>query len=776
MLAALTALLTLGAPQTITLQRGLEIKPLTGEPAYKYWTVEDTTLDIDQQNTPQGASSNLYAGEGNNILIDFRDIPRAVGPNAKVTEATIQLGLVKGEPKLTGVRIIKKPWLEGPLNTIGGILRGTTDSGAWAATFRSRRVASPENILWQRGGATGDDDSEAYPNATLTKVGEFGYRIEGLAEAIQKRLDRPQDYYGFLLQFESKVEFFSSNATIDRPKLSLTAEPREAPKGPDLSVTLISRTPEYPRYEPTPVPGAKRWPDDGEEVTYTVHVKNIGDTAADTFDGQWLINDSEPQIVSSQEKLNPGQETTLQLKLPFKNIHTDHRINPLAFKLFTKGVDANRANNRLEIARTGLTVEMVVPKAVYDQVASEQNPVGTKCFEDWAQYQISAINDTYFHASRFSIAPNGILERVRLQRIVIADTATPNPNADVQLFLGKKPAQLGPDKDMVVDLAHQMGLISLPAEGRPDRFPGLLGYGDTRADITIPPTFTVPVEPEVNPIANQEFLLGTGLFSMTEAAALMSNLGKRSSVPGDYLYDLPSSLRLDIRDVSGNALLDADVVVVPVVDGVEGPTIFQGKTPGTPFPLPPQVAVDQTTATGHSLKTNAFGEVDRHGKNGFIRARVTRYGVTQTFEIKLWQLVDIYHRGQRAIAFYQVRLNLPQKPFAGADLAEGKPNSTNVALPEKPGDAIEIDLGGDQTIAKVTLTGTLLKSFDIQVRAEGQEGGIPYYRELDSVWRMNGANTVDYYGPNVKGRYLRIVNKEAQTGAKLNKISVFAIQ
>lgn len=777
MLAAAALLVTLGAPQTITLRRGLEITPLTGEPAYKYWTVEDTTLDVTQQNTPQGASSNLYSGDGNLILIDFRDIPRAIGPNKKIAAATLTLGLIKGDPKLTSVRIVKKPWTEGPLNTIGGILRGTTDPGIWSATFRSRRFSKPESIPWQRSGALGDEDSETYSGATLSKVDDLTYRIDGLAEAIQKRVDRPQDYFGFLLQFESKVEFLSGNATIDRPTLNLTVDEKAPEKGPDLAVTMITRSPEYPRYEPTPVPSAKRWPDDGEELTYTVQIKNIGDAPAETFDGQWLIDDSKPQIVSSPEKLNPGQTATLELKLPFKNIHDDHRTQPLAFKLFTKGADAYRANNRLEIARTGLTVEIVVPKSVYDQVAGQANPIGTKCFEDWAQYQISAINDTFFPGSRFSIAPNGILERVRLQKITVADQPTPAPHADVQLFIKDKPAQLGPDVALIKELAKQMGLVPLPSQGKPDRFPGILGYGDTRADITIPPSFFVPANAEYNPIASQEFLEGTGLFSMTDAIALMSNLGKRSSVPGDYLYDLPAAILLDLKDSGAKPLGEAEVDVVPVIAGVEGPSIFQGKSTGAPITLP-SLAASGETATGHTLKTNPFGEVSRDGNNPFLRVKVTRLGITQVEEIKLWQVVNAYHRGQRGVAFFQIQMNLPQKPIAAVDLAEGKPNARDIVLPAKAGEAIEIDLGGDHTIGKVTIAGTPWRTFDISVRTEGQDPklAMPFYRELDSEWRMAGAASVDYYGTPVKGRYVRITSKRDQAGAKLGRISVFAVQ
>lgn len=787
MLSALTALLIAGQPATIVLQRGLEVKPLTGLPAYKYWTVDDTTLDVDQPDTPQGASSTLIGGDGRTIMIDFRDIQRAVGPNAKIDAASLTLGLIKGDPKLKSVRLVKKPWNEGPLNTIGGILRNTRDPGMWAATYRSRRIGVRENIPWQATGARGDEDSEAYAGATLAKVDDLTYRIEGLAAGVQKRIDRPQDYYGFAIQFENKIEFLSGNASLDRPTLTLGVSAGEALKGPDLAVTLIERSPEYPRLESAPSATAKRWPADGEEVTYTAHIKNIGDTVADTFDAQWLQNDVTPEIVSSQARLEPGQQTTMQIKVPFKNYHVDHRITTIGFKLFTKGVDANRANNRLEIAQNGLAAEIVVPKAIYDEVAGTANPNGSKCFEDWAQYQIAALNETYFNYSRYSICPNGILERVRLQKITIADTSPANPNVDIQLVLKAKPVQLGPDVELIREMARQMGLVELPPLGRPDRFPGIMGYGDSRADVIYPPTATIATEPDFNPIYDQGLLEATGLFSMTDAAALMSNLGKRSSVPGDYLFDVPPGLILDLRDMAGNPIVDADVNVVQVTAGVEGPSRFQGKPTvsmseaktvnSSTVNVPAQSVTGETTVTDHMLKANPFGEIDPAGGNGLLRVKVSHNGVNVVADVKIWQLVNAYHRGQKALVIHQLRLNVPSKPIAGVDLAAGKANAADVTLPAKKGEAIEIDLGGDQTIGRVTLAGSPWKSFDIQIRSEGQDPKAAnlFFRDYDSAWRWNGAASFDYYGPPLKGRYVRIVNRGSD-GGQLSKVSVFGVQ
>ena len=81
------------------------------------------------------------------------------------------------------------------------------------------------------------------------------------------------------------------------------------PQGVDLDVTFISRTPLYKAYcveymydvpnqpgRPFLCPGTendRRWPDQGEIVTFTAHIINKGTLSSSAFDYAWHIDGAE---------------------------------------------------------------------------------------------------------------------------------------------------------------------------------------------------------------------------------------------------------------------------------------------------------------------------------------------------------------------------------------------------------------------------------------------------------------------------------------------------
>ncbi|MEQ1933188.1 MAG: hypothetical protein ABL962_04830, partial [Fimbriimonadaceae bacterium] len=308
-MTTLLAAVLLSRPQVteIVLQRGREVTPLTGEAPYKYWGCEDATLDGADADVSRGGDSNLVSGPSKMILIQFRDLNIALGPTANVKGASLVLGLIQGQPKLNYARWIKKPWTEGPLKTLTGMLRGGEDP-AGAASWRSRRIGS---IPWQFVGALGDGDSEKLDGVSLSKVDDITYRVDGLGPMIQRQLQRPAEIHGLLLNFQTEVDFLSSNASIDRPKLVVSAQKGDATRGADLSVTMIDRTPEYP------VAGVKTNPEPSEPLTYTAHVKNVGTADCAAFDAQWFVDDVAKDILSVSEPVPVGQERTVTLVLPY---------------------------------------------------------------------------------------------------------------------------------------------------------------------------------------------------------------------------------------------------------------------------------------------------------------------------------------------------------------------------------------------------------------------------------------------------------------------------
>ncbi|MEQ1821635.1 MAG: hypothetical protein ABL949_03920 [Fimbriimonadaceae bacterium] len=742
----------------IVLQRGREVVPLTGEEPYRYWSCEDATLDSSDKDGSHGGDSNLVSGPAFTFAIQFRDLNVALGPTAKIKSASLTLGLIQGTPQLGYVRWIKKPWTEGPLKSLMGLLRGGEDPTG-AVSWRSRRIGS---IPWASVGALGDADSEKIEGLSLVKENDLTYRIEGLGPTMQRQLLRPAEMHGLVINFSSDVDFLSSNASIDRPKLVLQVEKGEPVRGADLSVTMIRRTPEYP------LTGAKTGPAVGDQLTYTAHIKSVGAADAPAFDAQWIVDDGATDIVSVSEGLTVGSETQLSIKLPARPNLTDHRSHTVALRIFPKGADVCRGNNLLEVAANGKSVEVVASPADRTKFASQINALGSFGLEDWVQTQLGLINESLFRYSRFSFAPNGVLERLRLQRISDA----PSDTCDVTINLGDIVSpKIGFDRVFAILVLKKLGLVPFPHSG--ERFPGIFGYGDTRAEVNLTSVATMADEPLYDPLADQELLEKTGLLSATDVGALNSNVLFRGG-PSDYLFDLPTVL-LRIGDNAGNLLLDSTVTITQVSEGAESAPIYQGKITSEPFYLPSQkIEVTENPLTGRKLGPNPFGKIDLSGKNGQLKLKVERFGASRVFSVNLWQILAAKYRSGGAVIISK-RLNLPPSPVNMSNLVT---SFSAKDLPREKGKGIEVDLGRNVNIGLVKLSGKLQPGFEIFVSEKSGDIGKSYFRELDYDWRQkhqSSGGLAEYFGEPIKGRYVRIVNRLGLPSLSLERIEIYAV-
>src|SRR5207249_384140 len=146
--------------------------------------------------------------------------------------------------------------------------------------------------------------------------------------------------------------------------------------GPDLSVVSITRTPEYERYDNRGdayvrmtedghesgvmmKPGGadiKKWPADGEKVTYTAIVKNVGSAPSSGCSYTWFIDFKEPHFGKIEGPLAPGESREVTLFQPFVADHRDHRNQPISFQIACSGQDACPSNNCLEIQACALNI------------------------------------------------------------------------------------------------------------------------------------------------------------------------------------------------------------------------------------------------------------------------------------------------------------------------------------------------------------------------------------------------------------------------------------
>ncbi|MCX7799091.1 MAG: hypothetical protein N2109_01975 [Fimbriimonadales bacterium] len=734
MLAAFLALtaVTRQAPD-LALYRGAPL-PARPTPQARYWDVADTTLDARLPESNFGGSTVLRGGPGRSILLRFGDLARAIGPGKRVVDARLRLTLFDGKAAAPrSVASLQAPWGEGPVRTIETpepAIGKETPAPRWSSTWRFRR-AGEQPIPWRGAGAAAAGDAKAL-EGWKAQTTETELIVEGLAQEVQRQYRRWYDNHGIVLTFDEPVQFFSSEAARGRPVLELRLAEEPPKTGPDLSVTYIERLPEYERYDNRGAytykeqnghtagvmdkPGladSKKWPADGETVAYVAHVKNVGDAPAQGFLFRWIVREVPGAASEASMTLLPGQEATFKLEKPFRNFHADHRTQPIAFRIEPTGPDANPYNDCVEIQENALAIGIWVEQAFYERFGQETNHAGSRAFEDWIQEQFRLWNGTFFPYSRFSFAPDGILERTRVARITIVPNGTlkggahlPN-DAPTLIYDGEwgfegsmaadgyiASVRRQADLALLHELSHQIGLMDLytmnvdpsrpdgtggkvrlkeggstPTRGFYDRFGGLMGGGDTRNEAMVPRAYPIPYEPWPDAFLDSMSLEATDLYSATDAFALNSLLGFRRGFYGEFLYALPNVSVVRAVDLSGQPLRNVELAFFQMSQGAipDAPPVFTVTTDanGTAR-LPARDTLEPapfTTKTGFTLRPNPFGRIDVVGSNGVFLVRARAHGATEWAFLKLWHLVDGYARGQRAAQIRELRFNLPGMPL-----------------------------------------------------------------------------------------------------------------
>ncbi|MCB8933721.1 MAG: hypothetical protein M9921_06275 [Fimbriimonadaceae bacterium] len=859
MLSAVLALVlgTQGS-NTVELYRGASIGAST-----RYWYVEDTTLDSTRPEESLGGLPSLATGSGKTVLIKFGDLDRALGAGVRVKDARLVLTVVGGQrPTLRGISTVQAPWGEGPTKTL--TLFDPVGAKAvvprWASTWRHRR-AGAGGAAWQQDGALGLGDVALIRDATSAPVGQDQLVIGGLGPAVAEMATHWDANHGFALTFDGSAALASSQASPEnRPRLMVEVEPAAQidVAMPDLCVTWIEQGPPHARrsaglseakdqdgqsVEVVRAAGTLANPlPDGEAMTYTAHIKNLGAASSAGHSVRWFVNEQPGASTESQQVLAPGEETTTQITVPYRT-DADHRTQPIRIVVTPKGPELRPNNNALEIQAGARSVALYAERGWLGKFQARSG----EPFESWVQGQVRTWNDMVLPQSRFSFAPDGVLERVRIQRIAIVDDgtlqgtpATPGGKRDDTVeaewgFAAGSADTIGAarfvDRTLLATLSTRLGLASLApmgassasvqlldgskrvTRGSEDRFPGLMGGGDTRNEALLAGDFTMPYEPFFDPITSTAPLEATDLYSATDVLSFNARIGKPVGTPGEILYDVPATTLLRVTDASGNPVASADLELYQSSGGLvpNGPPTVTLKTSASGTVLLPSRPTGDSdpvaTASGFALKANPFGRIDPKGGNGLFLVKLTRNGVDAWSYIKLWQLVDSKARSGKDVVFFDLRFVVPAAPFDPAtnlatnrivaDNAQSPPArlsalvdgnvATDIELGPNVGDWVEIDLGRDRPAGEVRLVtkgGPMWQTFDIEVYETGQrptEAQL-WARELDWGWTSrnrsdaeDGGLSVAYRGRLTRFRFLRIVNTSRGAG-KLAEVRVAPVK
>lgn len=479
----------------------------------------------------------------------------------------------------------------------------------------------------------------------------------------------------------------------------------------DLDVTYIELTPhdryryavEYRgEYEGGGVPylrpgteSEKRWPSHNESMTAVGHIRNRGNMDAGAFDCRFSI-DGVPRGTIHVPGLAALAEETVDLPFnwPVNGFDSDHSDFTLTLEAdITNAVaEISDANNSLTDFMGGLALNIYTDQVTYDALSNRVNRLGTLSFEDWFQEQIREMN-AVFARSVYAGAPNGALERVRIDRITIGEPPESDRTEDGDWYLtgGEWYADTfaaGIDEGLIHELMHQIGMIDLyqinmeksqnhvtTPDGLPSGLtfdwgrPGMMGGGDVGGWYGTGPIF----------------------LSRWDVLALNRNTGYRRGYYGEMLYDLPDAVRFHVTNSAGAPVAGAQVRMFQRQEGQIADTpVITGTTDADGyFTLPNRPPGEvTTTATGHTLKANPFATINVVGVNALALIEVSRPGGDFDHQfLALPLLNERFWDGETVLTTVEVstRLAAPAAPRVTSLLSAVEGNQARLGWSAVPG-------------------------------------------------------------------------------------------
>lgn len=191
---------------------------------------------------------------------------------------------------------------------------------------------------------------------------------------------------------------------------------------PDLNVAYIERTPAYGWNE------AKKWPSPGEVVTFHGHIANRGGAAVGAFGYAWYLDGLQVRT-GTHSGLSVGGEDVLTYDWIWQN--GDHTVKLVLDPghIVPEGFEAN---NAVEDRTNGLSLGIWVEQSFYDFFNQNvwQAGWGGNSFDDWMQRHVKIWNDM-FASAIYPLTPQGVVDRIRLGKVVRVPDGALNCNVNV---------------------------------------------------------------------------------------------------------------------------------------------------------------------------------------------------------------------------------------------------------------------------------------------------------------------------------------------------------
>ena len=524
---------------------------------------------------------------------------------------------------------------------------------------------------------------------SLEKVGTPDYRIIRRSQVAAQRSTH------YLVQIGGEEKRFGPHPN---PLILRGPEWDEKPELPDLTVTFIEMNPklaglhgrvQYFDITNAPTPGGapvldKRiaeleaqgkdrflHPDyivqdlklkyePGEEISFTAHVKNVGFAKSRPFDYRWFVDDQEVAGGSYKKAIGEMDEATFEYKYAWQEgRHT------IGFEIVTDQPEIATINNKATDPMWAFSYFYVVSPGLSESWHRNRTAYGTFSWEDFYRWHVDIMN-LLFENSVYASAPQGIMARVRLDRIMYLDQVTPETiqkatvaedgigyhqggwiwsNSDEQNKTGDF---ADPDRtwrnqtewSLPHELGHQLGIVDY-------YFIDYAGHEDH-----VWPDNGEKIAHFQNHPATMMHWHGPHLWSETTAMYLNQTIDKPRGHFGDHYFAIPEECFLRVVDVNGKPVPNVRVELFqrgeevdpskPAHDdqGVTWWEVVEDGDFGKPVSKQP-VMVGQTdknglmrlanrdvkevkTFNGYHRKPNAWGNINVVGGRGLMLVKVVK--------------------------------------------------------------------------------------------------------------------------------------------------------
>ena len=468
---------------------------------------------------------------------------------------------------------------------------------------------------------------------------------------------------------------------------------------PDFDVTYISRTPRYDRYNVSynysvdpnePETGKpyltveeqakQRWPDSGQTVTYTAHVRNIGAASA-ACDYKWYFDGVEVGS-GTTPALGVGGEFAATYSRPWDSERFAHIIRFVADPADAVPEAYENNNSRTDFTNA-LSFRLHVWQSLYNWFAANAEMyANVASFEDWAQQNIGHMN-RLLSEGIYPGTPEGIPERVRIDEIVVEPDGTPDPDPSGAHAPLDWPwdGRRGFTNDYLADQGNGKNYFENNVSYLVSYDPTLIRALSYELGLVSPDALNIPSASNyaqagighANTFEQAAITSGGPFYSEHEAYALTGNLHMRRGFSGEYLYDVPRVVRLRVLDAYRRPLPAANVKIYQEYPGKTIPATLRfdlTTDSGGCVTLPNRSCFGEiTTATGHTLRDNPFGIVNTKGENGVFFAKVTSGSVTDYQFIEILQMNIACWLGYGDDYTYDLQANI---------IPEGKPTTSDL--------------------------------------------------------------------------------------------------